>query len=611
MRIKRVYAWILAFIMIMGLVPAVPEKMGTVEAASDGYHVRIWGIDTEKMTITSGSDNQTVEKGSPMASVTIQANSNYYFPEDYEISNQYGISVTRNEPAGTTTSITISGTPTNDVELSVQSDLLKEKSSQNSPSWVMGGELCLTGTTEDMVYADANTIPLVWKKCTYGTTTTTAGDKYVKLAGTWNKKESAYITRTVTAAKEEEEPVPTETYSVRIINPDNSHMLIDAAHDDAYQPEVSGAMEDVYYVADTGYEFPANYYVKSESGVRVERVDSRTIKVTGTPTDDVTITLKAASVITLTYHTVTVTNGSGSGKYVSGDIVTIKANTKSGMNFSRWNIKKGAVTLGDSHSTTTTFIMRNSNVEIEAYYTEATASSTGTSTSISTNTNTGTTTNTSTNTSTTQTTAISQTTYSNNSDLLDISAKVSWSGGKWKLTWSKVSGAAGYDVFAGQGKKSLKTNTVTSNLSGNGTTTTKIKTIKGKKVNKKKTYEFQIKAYRIVNRSKEYIGASRILYVAGSKNKTYTNIKKLSPVKKSITVNSGSTAKIGTYVKKEKSSKKLVTGRNGKKLQYVSSNKAVATVSSTGTVTGVSSGSCTIYVIAWNGKKTSVKVTVQ
>jgi uncharacterized protein YjdB len=65
---------------------------------------------------------------------------------------------------------------------------------------------------------------------------------------------------------------------------------------------------------------------------------------------------------------------------------------------------------------------------------------------------------------------------------------------------------------------------------------------------------------------------------------------------------------IKASVKAVKSGRKLV--KHSKKLRYYSSNHDVATVSADGKVTAVSTGSCTIYVMANNGIRAGVKVTV-
>ena len=63
----------------------------------------------------------------------------------------------------------------------------------------------------------------------------------------------------------------------------------------ASQTRVIGAMTDVVYTADDAFFFPENYSVSSVNGVNVTRNSYSQITVSGTPTDDTTITLGAAT----------------------------------------------------------------------------------------------------------------------------------------------------------------------------------------------------------------------------------------------------------------------------------------------------------------------------
>lgn len=66
---------------------------------------------------------------------------------------------------------------------------------------------------------------------------------------------------------------------------------------------------------------------------------------------------------------VVVDGGSGSGLYAEGATVTIKADSKSGYTFARWEVVSGGITLTDSKATETTFTMPAANVELRATYT--------------------------------------------------------------------------------------------------------------------------------------------------------------------------------------------------------------------------------------------------
>ena len=70
---------------------------------------------------------------------------------------------------------------------------------------------------------------------------------------------------------------------------------------------------------------------------------------------------------------VTVDGGSGSGIYLAGDTVTIKADSKSGYTFAGWEVVSDGITLTDSKATETTFTMPAANVELRATYTKITS----------------------------------------------------------------------------------------------------------------------------------------------------------------------------------------------------------------------------------------------
>ena len=57
--------------------------------------------------------------------------------------------------------------------------------------------------------------------------------------------------------------------------------------------------------------------------------------------------------------------------------------------------------------------------------------------------------------------------------------------------------------------------------------------------------------------------------------------------------------------------KREVPDAHAKRFRYVSSNKAVATVSQKGKIKAVGKGACSIYVYASNGYAKKVKVTVK
>lgn len=176
------------------------------------------------------------------------------------------------------------------------------------------------------------------------------------------------------------------------------------------------------------------------------------------------------------------------------------------------------------------------------------------------------------------------------------------------VSWGKVSKADGYEVYAAKcGNNFTKVKTI----KGNKTVSYTIKKINGKKLNTKKTYKIYVKAYRVVNGKKEYIGKSLTMHPVGNKNKTYTNAKSVKAAKKSVSLKTGKTKKVSIKVTKQSGKKKLLKASHVAKLRYFSTNAKVATVTSGGTIKAKSKGTCTVYAVAANGVKTSIKVTVK
>ena len=176
------------------------------------------------------------------------------------------------------------------------------------------------------------------------------------------------------------------------------------------------------------------------------------------------------------------------------------------------------------------------------------------------------------------------------------------------LTWSKIKGAEGYDIFFAKCGKNDKN------------ALKKVKTIKGNKTFKwtkkrlktKKPYKAVVKAYVTKNGKKTYVRTSPMVhaYTSGGTSK-YTNAKRVTVKKASVSLKAGKTYKIKANVVKLQKGKKLVPTSHAPKLRYVSSNKKIATVSKSGKITAKSKGSCKIYVIAVNGASKAVSVTVK
>ena len=198
-----------------------------------------------------------------------------------------------------------------------------------------------------------------------------------------------------------------------------------------------------------------------------------------------------------------------------------------------------------------------------------------------------------------------------NSDNLDKLAKATWSKNKFKVSWGKVDTATGYDIFAVSCGKKITNKSLVKTVRGYKNTSATITKIEGKNVSTKKNYKVQIKAFKIKNGVKEYIGNSMQYSVAGTSNTTYTNAKSVKVTSKSITLKKGKTTQIKAEIVKMSKKKKLFPKKYGSALRYKSTNSDVATVNSSGKVKAKKKGTCYIYVIALNGVKTAIKITVK
>ncbi len=81
--------------------------------------------------------------------------------------------------------------------------------------------------------------------------------------------------------------------------------------------------------------------------------------------------------------------------------------------------------------------------------------------------------------------------------------------------------------------------------------------------------------------------------------------------KSSYTLKVGKTATIKASTVLVDKNKKPLSNEHEKEFRYATSNKKIATVSSTGKIKAVGKGTCTIYVYARNGYTKKMKVKVK
>ena len=97
--------------------------------------------------------------------------------------------------------------------------------------------------------------------------------------------------------------------------------------------------------------------------------------------------------------------------------------------------------------------------------------------------------------------------------------------------------------------------------------------------------------------------------ITGGYDAKYCNAQSVRLNRSALSLKVGRTATLKATVKGVKSGKKVLA--HVRKVRFYSSNVNVATVNKNGKVKAVGRGSCTIWAIANNGVRTSVKITVK
>lgn len=169
------------------------------------------------------------------------------------------------------------------------------------------------------------------------------------------------------------------------------------------------------------------------------------------------------------------------------------------------------------------------------------------------------------------------------------------------LSWSKVDGAVGYDVFFkdcdGDQDYSLTKTVMGMNCRLEG-------------LKKGSCHKGFVRAWTNKNGNKAYIGnASPTVHcIVGGSDKEHTNAKSVKLNKTSLTLVKGGTSNLKASAKGEVSGKKVLD--HIRAIRFYSSNANVAKVNRYGKITAVEGGVCTIYAMANDGVRASVKVKV-
>ena len=175
-------------------------------------------------------------------------------------------------------------------------------------------------------------------------------------------------------------------------------------------------------------------------------------------------------------------------------------------------------------------------------------------------------------------------------------------GGNRKITisWRSYEDADGYDCYWSycDGKRSYK----------------KLATVKAAKdrvtsrrLDNNRRYKYFVAAYRLIDGKKVYIAKSNSLHVALKDTKA-TNAKKVTVNQTNIRLKAGDTFVVRSRTRLENTNKKELL--HAAAYRYYTSDQSVASVSKTGKIKALKSGTCVIYVVANNGVYGTIKVTV-
>ena len=175
-------------------------------------------------------------------------------------------------------------------------------------------------------------------------------------------------------------------------------------------------------------------------------------------------------------------------------------------------------------------------------------------------------------------------------------------GGNRKITisWRSYEDADGYDCYWSycDGKRSYK----------------KLSTVKAAKdrvtsrrLDNNRRYKYFVAAYKLIDGKKVYIAKSNSLHVA-LKDAKATNAKKVTVNQTNVRLKARDTFVVRSRTRLENTNKKELL--HVAAYRYYTSDQSVASVSKTGKIKALKSGTCVIYVVANNGVYGTVEVTV-
>lgn len=175
--------------------------------------------------------------------------------------------------------------------------------------------------------------------------------------------------------------------------------------------------------------------------------------------------------------------------------------------------------------------------------------------------------------------------------------------GELTLSWTEAKGADGYDAYLAHCEGS-RVKRVYSGVSAMGQSCV-LDSLK-----KRVCYRAYVRAWKLKGGKKKYIGkASPVVHaIVSGYDANRTNAEKMTLEASKLKLRVSGKGKIRARLKGSRKHRDILEHEG--LLRYYSSDRNVATVSAGGVVKAVGAGKCRIYVIASNGLRKSVKVTV-
>ncbi|MBR6158868.1 MAG: carbohydrate-binding domain-containing protein, partial [Lachnospiraceae bacterium] len=291
---------------------------------------------------------------------------------------------------------------------------------------------------------------------------------------------------------------------------------------EAIRPAVK--VKDGTKVLTKGTDYTVNYSDNVKPGTAKAKITGKNTYV-GSYTKKFTIL--AVYKVTLKMEgkgSVTVSPKSG----ISGKEVTLKAKAANGYEFKQWKVISGGVDLANKKKATTTFRIKKSDVTVKAIFEKKVGG-------------------------------------------LLLARMKPKGDNELELTWTKIKGAGGYDIFFSPcgDEKYYK---LVSTIKGDSVTSHIFKDFKGKSLKKKTGYKTLVRAWVNKDGKKKYVSKSNSAhcYTSGG-NKGYTNAKSVTVDKTKVTLKTGKKHTIKAKVNKVDKKKKLMSKEHGPTIRYISS----------------------------------------